>query len=194
MATTISRTHYDTLVDNDGVDPASGSIWDKADVDALLDAVDAIIGNNVTFGGSIAERNRSIAMGAWQNVPFSAGNFTGAGSMTVTLTSGDQVRYRYMVIGESMWVEVDLRGIDIGGTPSLSIQIAIPGGFSATANNQGWNVLRVTDNGLIGTGFALVNNDGSGIQIRRSMGGGDNWTVGTGVAAIFGVIGPFSVS
>jgi len=41
MATSISRTWYDTLIDDDG-SGTTGSIWDKADVDALLDAIDAL--------------------------------------------------------------------------------------------------------------------------------------------------------
>ena len=38
----VDRTWYNTLVDDDG-SGLTGSVWDKADVDALLDAVDAEI-------------------------------------------------------------------------------------------------------------------------------------------------------
>jgi len=36
----LDRTWYNTLVDDSG-DGISGSVWDKADVDALMDAIDA---------------------------------------------------------------------------------------------------------------------------------------------------------
>jgi len=39
----LDRTWYNTLIDDSG-DGVSGSVWDKADVDALMDAVDAEIG------------------------------------------------------------------------------------------------------------------------------------------------------
>lgn len=39
--TTLDRTWYNTLVDDDGTN-TTGSVWDKADVDSLMDAVDAV--------------------------------------------------------------------------------------------------------------------------------------------------------
>jgi hypothetical protein len=38
----LDRTWYNTLVDDDG-SGMTGSVWDKADVDALMDAIDATI-------------------------------------------------------------------------------------------------------------------------------------------------------
>lgn len=54
MATTISRTWYDTLQDDSG-SGTDGSIWDKADVDAMLDAIDAMLADgSISFGGALA--------------------------------------------------------------------------------------------------------------------------------------------
>jgi hypothetical protein len=39
----LDRTWYNTLVDDDGTE-LTGSVWDKADVDSLMDAVDAELG------------------------------------------------------------------------------------------------------------------------------------------------------
>ena len=65
MATTISRTWYDTLVDDDGSNTV-GTIIDKADFDAILDAIDALIAANIVFGGSI-ETNGQIVFPATPN-------------------------------------------------------------------------------------------------------------------------------
>jgi hypothetical protein len=40
----LDRTWYNTLVDDDG-SGMTGSVWDKADVDALMDAIDAEVGS-----------------------------------------------------------------------------------------------------------------------------------------------------
>lgn len=52
MATTISRTWYDTLQDDSG-GGTDGTIIDKADFDAILDAIDALLAGNLVFGGSL---------------------------------------------------------------------------------------------------------------------------------------------
>lgn len=62
MATTISRTWYDTLVDDSG-SGTDGSVWDKADVDSLLDAVDAIFAADVTLGGALTATRVEAASG-----------------------------------------------------------------------------------------------------------------------------------
>src|SRR4051794_14994850 len=52
-ATTISRTAYNLLVDDDG-SGNTGSVWDKADINDILSAVDALIANAITFGGTVS--------------------------------------------------------------------------------------------------------------------------------------------
>jgi hypothetical protein len=52
-ATTISRTAYNLLVDDDG-SGTTGTIWGKSNVDDILDAIDAILAGNVTVGGTLA--------------------------------------------------------------------------------------------------------------------------------------------
>lgn len=59
MSTTISRTWYNTLIDDDG-SGTTGSIWDKADVDAILDAIDALIAADITFGGLVSTQGMGL--------------------------------------------------------------------------------------------------------------------------------------
>jgi hypothetical protein len=63
----LDRTWYNTLVDDDG-SGITGSVWDKADVDALMDAVDAEIARIDTGPLAIGA---SVSMSA--NVPIGAG-------------------------------------------------------------------------------------------------------------------------
>lgn len=54
MATTISRTWYDTLQDDSG-SGTDGTIIDKADFDAILDAIDALLAaGSLSLGGALA--------------------------------------------------------------------------------------------------------------------------------------------
>lgn len=80
-ATTISRTWYDALVDDDGTG-TTGTIIDKADFDAILDDIDALMANALTLGSTLTVEGGKI------NV---TGSFSGASasmSFTPTLTPG----------------------------------------------------------------------------------------------------------
>ena len=128
--TTINRTNYNALADDDGSNTV-GSLWNKNQIKTvLLDQIDAILAANVVFGGTITERNRTVAMGEWTSVAFSAGNFTGDGTITWTVGSSDQETYAYTLIGKTMTVAWRLVSTSTGGTGSTSLQIAIPGGFT----------------------------------------------------------------
>jgi hypothetical protein len=68
----ISRTWYDTLVDDDG-SGTTGSVWDKADVDSLLDAIDAIEGINTLAEYQTGKQSTTLASGDNNNVTLNAG-------------------------------------------------------------------------------------------------------------------------
>ena len=61
----LDRTWYNTLVDDDGSNTV-GSVWDKADVDALMDAVDAELVRTIT---PPIHCSVSRSVGAGQSVP-----------------------------------------------------------------------------------------------------------------------------
>jgi len=80
MATTISRTWYDTLVDDDGSGTV-GTPWDKGEVDALLDAIDTLLAGNLVFGGLVSSdgqprvvvrhsTTQSLTTEAWTSLTF----------------------------------------------------------------------------------------------------------------------------
>lgn len=74
---------------------------------------------------------QSARAGLSTAVAFSAGNFTANGAMTWTVGSGDQVTYAYDFVGPKMTVSFWIDASSIGGTPDTTLQIAIPGGFTA---------------------------------------------------------------
>lgn len=145
----IDRTWYNTLVDNSSPTAADGTIWNKAAVDALMDAIDA-------------------ALGTFVDVPFNAANFTG-GAGVWTLEAGDVIINRYKVVDKVMtwWVQIGTASVG-GATPVL--RIAAPAGisfattatFSAAAIPAGAFVSPLTD-ALLGISYP----------------GGANWPVNT---------------
>lgn len=84
--------------------------------------------------------------GLWQNVTFAAGNFTGS-TGAWTLQSGDQVKYRYMVIGKTMFVSFDLVTTTVINAGD-QLRITIPNGAVIAANvGPDYNSIRFIDNG-----------------------------------------------
>ena len=73
---------------------------------------------------------------AWITPAFNAGDFTGSESMTVTVGAGDVVTFAYIITGKMMTVSFNIFGITIGGTPSTTVNIAIPAGKTATKAMQ----------------------------------------------------------
>ncbi|HAM41645.1 MAG TPA: hypothetical protein DCP69_10000 [Candidatus Omnitrophica bacterium] len=72
MATTISRTWYDSLQDDDGT-LTTGTAWDKSAVDSLLDAIDGLPAETlgaeaITFDGTLGSgAGWSFAAGQWDH-------------------------------------------------------------------------------------------------------------------------------
>jgi hypothetical protein len=90
---------------------------------------------------------------AWTAVPFSAGNFTAAGSMTWTVGSGDVITNKYKVLGKTLIWQVQLENTTVGGTPSNQLKIAVPvGTIKGVANAAAW----MYDNSVAFMGY--VNN------------------------------------
>ena len=80
----------------------------------------------VTATGGVYERGRTVAMGEWIDVPFSAANFTANGTMTWTVAAGDQVIYRYALVGKTVTVNLNLSTTSIGGTVNTTLYLALP--------------------------------------------------------------------
>jgi hypothetical protein len=124
----------------------------------------------------------------WTTVAYASGNFTGSGSMTWTVDSGDQAAFRYRVVGKTMTVFFDIRTTTVAGTPSTSLQIAIPGGYALANDNESFQMIRIFDNGTPAIGYAAVRNTGAGIQLQRTIDGSTNWSAATNTTSVQGTV------
>lgn len=127
--------------DDDG-SGTTGTIRTAAWKAAMGTAIDALVGN-------------------WAAVTFDAGDFTGSGSMTVTVQSGDVKRNRCQTVNKCLHWQFTGRGISVGGTPSTQILFQTPFhgvlpliNFS-DSESRSYNV-QVSDNGTYRNAYALV--------------------------------------
>jgi hypothetical protein len=79
---------------------------------------------DVVFGRDISEKNRPTPMGHWIDVPYSAANF-GATGGAWTVPSGNVVRFSYMLVGKTAWLQVWIHGGTVSGTPT-SLNLVLP--------------------------------------------------------------------
>ena len=116
---------------------------------------------------------------------FSAGNFTGNASMTVTVADGEDTTYAYTIIGKMMTVFFGLDLIDVGGTPDDYIQIAIP--ESKTATKTVYNGMgMVKDNNTIEDAWCRVVAAGTVIQVGKRD--ETSWSASTALTSLHGQI------
>lgn len=127
------------------------------------------------FVDNVFEKHRSVALGAWQDVPFSAANFSGNGAMTWTVTSPQVLANRYTVIGNTMIWDVQVAASTIGGTPNTNLLINIPDGFTAMSATHFTAVGYCNDAGTITPALVSVN---SGTQIGIVKTNSTNWSAG----------------
>lgn len=102
----------------------------------------------IDANGALYERGRTVAIGDWAAVTHSGGNFT-ASSGTWTVASGDQILFRYSLVGSILYIRFRIDTSSVSATP-LSLRIALPLGLTVAQssysgdlvyndNNTGWN-------------------------------------------------------
>lgn len=128
------------------------------------------------FSGSVYDQNRTTPQGNWITVTFAGGNFTALGGGSWTVGSGDQVTFKYMLIGKTIWVAVTLDTSTVAGTVT-SLQVAVPGGFSALVKT-GMSCV-IYDNSSTVPGAGLVSISAGTSQITLVKGDGANFTAST---------------
>ena len=124
---------------------------------------------------------------AYTSVTYAAGNFTGSGSMTWTVQSGDQVTYAYRLADDVMTVWFALTTTSVGGTPDLSLRIAIPAGKTSaitTAMPAGLSI----DNGSTPAGPTRVLVAAGDPYIYLQRYDGANWAASANLTYAYGVI------
>jgi len=140
-------------------------------------AADETVSGVYDFSNGLKEHGRTPKVGEWTDVAFNAGDFTGSGSMTWTVASGDVGEFAYMVVGKTMFVRFYLNNTTVGGTPAAYLKIAIPGGYSSAAGCYAYMPCFADDNGTLDIGWAIVQTSSSYIEIYLKAFG--SWAAST---------------
>lgn len=159
----ITRT---TDTDDNGTG-TTGTIHNNAWKQAIYDQIDALVGDGT-------------------NVTFAAGNFTAGGSMTWTLTSGDQITYRYQIVNKQMTVWFGLETTTVGGTPHAELRIAIPASKTCPVQVAGDFTYQVS--GVDSRGFMQINAGGTYIRLLKEQAGSSTWANSTNLTSVWGWI------
>ena len=140
----------------------------------------------VSTTGQLFERNRTLAIGEFSTPTFNAGDFTAAGSMTWTLTSGDVGTYAYSLIGNQMTVLFELNTTTVGGTANTNLKIKIPASKTATKTTR--NGMKYTNNNAApySNGFCAV--IATSTTIDCYIDAATNWTLTTDLTNVLGQI------
>lgn len=123
--------------------------------------------------------------GAWTNVTFAAGNFTGSGSMTWTVASGDVVSHKYVEIGKTMIVTLVVNTTTVGGTPSSELRLVIPNSRTAAGTTYGSFSGKNNGSAMTGTWGVTSGNTYISFFVDASA---TNWTASTDLTSIFATV------
>lgn len=159
----------------------NAALLNAANVFTANQRINASLGVNVAPGAAgeiktsagLYERSRSVALGEGINEAFSAGDFTANGAMTWTLTSGDMVANRYMLLGKLMIWFVTLTTTSVGGVVDTTLRMTIPDGILPAVETNG-QIAYCTDNGTLVDAFVTVRAGQSYAEIRKKTLA--NWT------------------
>lgn len=122
----------------------------------------------------------------WNTVSFNAGNFTGSGSMTWTVDSGDQGTNAYSVVGSQVTWTFGFSTTTVGGTPSSELRVTLPGGFTATGTSTN-GTLVYADNGTVGSGLWVVSAGNTYAALYKDI-AAQNWSAATNATSIRAMI------
>ena len=121
--------------------------------------------NSANAFRGFVEQGRTVANGHQQTRTFAAGNYTGSGSMTWTVTSGETTADTLVVNGNEATYYFEVLASTVGGTPSTDLRIALPAGIVATVRST--NTCRIVDNGTSGIGVCEIASGGTSISIFK---------------------------
>lgn len=125
-------------------------------------------------------RETLLSPGAWISVAYSAGDYTGSGSMTWTVDSGDVSTFQYRQLGAMLELMINISTSTIGGTPSTGLRVALPGGFTAVTATFSYQFAYIFNNSANMAGYTLPGS--TYLEIRRIDGA--NYTAETNAAYV----------
>lgn len=132
----------------------------------LLETDNTWLGDN-TFDEGIFDTGTSVPQGDWQAQPYDAGEYTGAGTMTWTVSAGQAAVNRWMRIRHTLFWNVSVVAGVVGGTPTGQLRVTIPNGWTGHIY-QDCPISFILDAGVAVQGFAYIPTAGdSFIAIER---------------------------
>lgn len=161
-AEAITEVDTGALADSDTVVPTSKAIKDaliQANVTGLKTS-DGPTFDHAHMTNGLLERDRSVAMGEWINVAYSAGNFTAA-TGTWTVEEADQVTLKYTLIGKTAILVLSLSNTTVSDTTAY-LAVTLP--FTSAEVIVG-SLCRIIENGVQKSGFSYMSASGSKLYI-----------------------------
>lgn len=124
---------------------------------------------DATIARDLYEKGRPSPIGHWIDVPYSAANFTGSGSMTWTVSADNVSVNRYTLIGHTLLWTLFLSGSSLSGTAGVSLSLVVPGGGTVSNNRGSWPTSQLFD-GAYRRGLILASAPNRvAIQIEGSL-------------------------
>jgi hypothetical protein len=147
----------------------------------LTDSTSAITGDivNAAFFTDLYDRIDAL-IGNWTAVPFNAANFTGSGSMTWTVASGDVLNNRYQVINKTLHWVVTLDQTTVVAPLDLGLRIALPTG-TLVSTQQYARAAYIVDSGTFRD--AIVQ-PVSTTQVQILLTSGSAWAAATNTTTV----------
>jgi len=176
----------DGTLDVAGVSTLRASLLFAADASHDIGATGATrprdihLSRDLVAGDQLFERGRTTALGEWINVSYDSANFT-ASTGTWTVDSGDQVIYRYALVGKVMFLMLRIANTDVSTTGAI-LRVKIPGGFTQGTGQDldyAGNVRAVDAGGTPVFGIARIAAGDDKVELYTSPGGG-TWTATSG--------------
>lgn len=150
------------------------------------DACQVVSAGNVFFDTATAnayrgfvEQGRTVANGHQQTRTFAAGNYTGSGSLTWTVTSGETGADMLIVRGNEATYYFEVTNSSTGGSAATALQISLAAGFalSPTATIDSYGTCSINDNaGGNATGTVRILSGSQSIQIFKDATLTANWS------------------
>jgi hypothetical protein len=176
MAITIHRTPW---IDDDG-SGTSGTVLNNAMKTGLYDEIDGALGQAAAVGGvntgdlkisgDYYEKSRTVPMGTWVDVPFSAANFGGLSGLTWTVAAGNVSLNHYRLIGKSFRWNLTITGSTIGGTPGPYLKLVAPTGVGFAKEGDGGARVQCADAAGPQGAFAYASPGNGGVIVLKDTG------------------------
>jgi hypothetical protein len=127
----------------------------------------------------------TIAYTDWTTPSYNAANFTGNGSMTWGVDSGDVETYSYCIIGKTMQVRFFLNTTTVGGSLNTALQIAIPASKTCSGDAP---FMYGKYQGTWSMACGLVTNGATVISLFTDLTQSGNWSASTNTTYVKGQV------